>query len=143
MILDRRFWPEETRHPILRLTIALIAAPALLGAIITMIAFLFAGLSAATRAGALASTSEAALEIFSYLLVSMPTIGLIGIGCLWALRLRSALAWTVTGALGGAVVAVLQAIADGSAVDRMTVLVFALVGWALFLMIRWIAGIGG
>jgi hypothetical protein len=140
-LFTRSLWPERVHRPFLRLAGALIAAPLMLAAVLTLLAFLIAGSTEFTRAGTLAVTNEAAVVFFVALPAFTLTFGLAGVALLWALGRRGVLAWLAAGAGAGVLVAVGHGLlaADGIAPIQMTVAV--VLGLVLFLLIRWIAGV--
>jgi hypothetical protein len=134
-------WPERTRRPFLRLAGAIIAAPLLLAAALTLLAFLFAGSTEPTREGTMAVTTEAAAVFFIVLPAFTLTFGLAGVGLLWALRQRGVLAWLGAGAGAGVLVAIGNGLLTASGIDSIQVTVAMILGLVLFFLIRWIAGI--
>ena len=140
-LFTRSIWPARVRRPYLRLAGALIAAPLVLAAALTVLAFLIAGSTEFTREGTLAMTNEAAVVFFVALPAFTLTFGLAGVALLWALGRRGALTWLATGAGAGLLVATGHGLftADGVAPIQMTVAM--VLGLVLFPLIRWIAGV--
>jgi hypothetical protein len=140
-LFTRSLWPERTRRPFLRLAGAIIAAPLLLAAALTLLAFLFAGSTEPTREGTMAVTREAAIWFFGGLSAFTLSFGLAGVGLLWALGQRSILAWLLAGAGTGALLVTGLGLLTADEIDRIQIIVAMILGLALFFLIRWIAGI--
>jgi hypothetical protein len=140
-LFNRSLWPETIARPYLRLAGALIAAPLVLAAALTLLAFLLAGATEATRAGTLAVTNEAAVAFFVALPAFSLTFGLAGVALLWALRRRGVMAWLLTGAGAGLLVAAGQGVLSGAGVVPVQMAVAVVLGLVLFILIRWIAGV--
>jgi hypothetical protein len=124
-LFTRTLWPERVARPYLRLTGALIAAPLVLAAALTLLAFLIAGSTEFTR------------EVPAFTL----TFGLAGVALLWALGRRGVLAWLVAGAGAGLLVAVGHGLFSPDGIVPMQTAVAVVLGLVLFLLIRWIAGV--
>ena len=135
------FWPNSQTNPIRRLALAYVLAPLVLGSLVTMVAFLVAGMSEATTEGVFSVTLDAAMTLIPALLVFMLTFGAAGVVALWYLGQRGILAWTVTGALLGTVASLLLGELLMNRVERPLLIAAAIGGWALFLLFRWFAGI--
>jgi hypothetical protein len=140
-LFTRSLWSETIARPYLRLAGALIAAPLVLAAMLTLLAFLLAGSTEATRAGTLAVTNEAAVVFFVALPAFSLTFGLAGVALLWVLARRGVLAWLLTGAGAGALVAAGQGVLSGAGVVPAQMAVAVVLGLVLFILIRWIAGV--
>jgi len=141
MPFTRSLWPETVRQPYLRLAGALVAAPLVLAAGLTLIAFVVAGLTEPTRAATLTVTNQAAVAFFVALPAFTLTVGLAGVALLWLLGRRGVLAWLTTGAGAGMLVAVGHGLFTGNGMDAVQIAVAVVLGPVLFLLIRWIAGI--
>lgn len=129
---ERYAWPQ--------LAVALVAAPLALAAALTLISFLIAGSSEPDRAGTLAVTANAAVVFLVSLTAFSLTFGLAGALVLGALGRRGVLDWLATGAGAGVAVALVTGAARG-AVLPLHVGVAAVLGLALFALIRWLAGV--
>jgi hypothetical protein len=140
-LFTRSLWPERVRRPYLRLAGALIAAPLVLVAVLTLLAFVVAGSTETTRAGTLAVTNEAAVGFFVYLSAFTLTVGLAGVALLWRFGRRGALAWLSAGAGGGALAAAGLGLSSGAGFVPVQMAVAAVLGLVLFVLIRWIAGV--
>jgi hypothetical protein len=140
-LFTRSLWPEGTRRPFLRLAGAFIAAPLLMAAALTLLAFLFAGSTEPTREGTMAVTREAAVWLFGGLSAFSLSFGLAGVALLWALGQRSILAWLLAGAGTGALLVTGLGLLTADGIDRIQIIVAMVLGLALFFLIRWIAGI--
>lgn len=126
--------------PWLRLALALVGAPLVLGGALTLISFLVAGSSEPDRAGTLAVTLNAAVVFLVSLTAFSLTFGLAGSLLLGALGRRGVLDWLATGAGAGVAVALVTGTARGAVVP-LHVGVAAALGLALFALIRWLAGV--
>ncbi len=140
-LFTRSLWPEGAGRPYFRLAGALIAAPLVLAAALTLLAFLVAGSTELTRDGTLAVTNEAAVVFFVALPAFSLTFGLAGVALLWALRRRGALAWLSAGAGAGALAATGLGLFAGDGIVPVQVAVAVVLGLLLFVLIRWIAGV--
>lgn len=135
-------WPARPDLPLARLILALIGAPLITAAIISAVAFLIAGMSEQTSAGVIQVTVEAAIALSALVYGFTLSFGLVGIAILWALSLRGRLAWSLMGAgLGAFAGAVFSGIAM-QGFHSTVMIAFAIAGWAVFMLIRWIARIG-
>ena len=139
--LDKSFWPDDVRHPYRRLAIALLLGPAILGAILTMTAFLMSRLSSGSQAESLTEAADAARQIFFYLVLFTPTVCLAGVVILWAVRARGPVPWALMGGFCGAIVGVAYGLVQFGAIENTMLVAFGVLGWALFLVIRWLAGV--
>ncbi|MEM0944256.1 MAG: hypothetical protein AAGI70_09940, partial [Pseudomonadota bacterium] len=138
----RSFWPDEVERPYLRLILALLLAPLIWSLVATAFAFAVVALTSPSMDAAVAYMVEVTLTAMGLMFGFTLTLGLLGILVLWMLDQRSSLAWALSGAIFGAVGAVLNGflVQDGQ-FDRALLLIFVIIGWSLFLTIRWIAGI--
>lgn len=139
--LDKSFWPDDVRHPYRRLVVALLLGPAILGIILTMTAFLMSRLSSGSQAESLTEAIDAARQIFFYLVLFTPTVCLSGVIILWAVRARGPIPWALMGGFCGAIVGVAYGLVQFGQVQQQLLIVFGVLGWALFLVIRWLAGV--
>jgi hypothetical protein len=141
MLFSRSLWPDRVLRPYLRMAGALIAAPLVLAAGLTLLAFLVAGSTEPTREGTLAVTNQAAAVFFVALPAFSLTFGLAGVALLWSLGRRGVLAWLATGAGAGMLVAAGHGLFNGEGVVPVQMAVAVALGVALFALIRWIAGV--
>ena len=140
-LFTRSLWPERVGRPYARLAMAMVMAPAALAAVLTLLAFLVAGSTELTRANTIVVTLEAAVAFFVYLPAFSLTFGLAGVALLWVLGRRGVLAWLMTGAGAGILVATGRGLlAEGGIVPVQMAVAVAL-GLVLFVLIRWIAGV--
>jgi len=140
-LLTRSLWPETVRRPYLRLAAAMVAAPLLLAAVLTLLAFLLAGSTEPDRAATLAVTRHAAMVFFAVLPGFTLTFGLAGVALLWALARRGLLAWLATGAGAGAGAAAGQGLLVTGGIGVVQAAVAVGLGLVIFALIRWIAGV--
>lgn len=124
-----------------RLVMAFIGAPLILGAVVTLAAFLIAGMSEPTTSGVIRVTLNAAMTLVPMLFLFLLTFGAAGILVLWYLGQRGMLAWAVCGALAGVLGILLVGEVLLGRVERPMLIAAALVGWTMFLLFRWIARI--
>ena len=140
-LFTRSLWPERIGRPYLRLGMAMVLAPVALATVLTLLAFLVAGSTELTRANTIVVTLEAAVAFFFYLPAFTLTFGLAGVALLWALGQRAVLAWLSAGAGAGALAATGLGLFAGGRIVPMQVAVAVVLGLALFVLIRWIAGV--
>lgn len=141
LFATRALWPARDRPPLLRLGLALIAAPGLLTLLLGVAAFLVVGMTEATGAAVLRQTLRSAAALGGLVFGFTFTFGLAGIALLWARAWRGLLAWALTGAVAGALAGALFGAAAMGDVRAALVVAFALAGWAIFLMVRGFAGV--
>ncbi|HUS55085.1 MAG TPA: hypothetical protein VMY41_13930 [Thermohalobaculum sp.] len=140
-LFTRSLWPDRVRRPYLRLAAALIAAPLVLAAVMTLIAFVVAGSTEPTREGTLALTTSAAVVFFVALPAFAMTLGLAGVALLWSLGRRGVLAWLATGAGAGMLVATGHGLLVEGGIVPVQMAVAVVLGLVMFALIRWIAGV--
>lgn len=140
-LFSRSLWPDRIRRPFLRLAGALIAAPLLLAAGLTLIAFLVAGSTEPSREGTLALTMRAAAVFFAALPAFALTFGVAGVALLWLLGRRGVLAWLAAGAGAGMLVATAHGLLVEGAIVPVQMVVAVVLGLVMFFLIRWLAGV--
>jgi len=113
----------------------------LLAAVLTLLAFLFAGSTEPTREGTMTVTREAAMVFFAALPAFTWTFGLAGVGLLWAMRQRGVMFWLAAGAVAGMLVAIGIGLLTAGGIDPIQMVVMMVLGLVIFFLIRWIAGI--
>lgn len=138
----RALWPARHRAPLLRLGLALVAAPGLLALLLGVGAFLVMGMTESSGEAVLRETLRSAAALAALVFVFTFTFGLAGVVLLWALARRGSLAWALTGAVAGAVAGTLFGMLAFSVVSLGLVVAFAAGGWAILLLVRRIAGVG-
>lgn len=138
----RALWPARDRVPLLRLGVALVAAPALLALLLAIPTVLVMGMTEPTGQAVLHETLRSAGAMAVLLLVFAFTFGLAGIALLWALARRGMLAWALTGAAAGALAGALFGAVAMANIGAGLVVAFAIGGWAILLLVRRFAGIG-
>lgn len=124
-----------------RLGLALVAAPLVLAAFMTSIAYLIAAAAEPTRAGTMERTIGAAWVFFLYLPLFSFTVGLAGALVLNWLGWRGRFAWCFTGAVIGAVLSAGLGTLSPAGVVTTHVIVFTLLGLILMSLIRGFAGV--
>ncbi len=95
------------------------------------------------RDGVLRETMRSAAALTILVFVFTFTFGLAGMALLWARAQRGLLAWTLTGAVAGAMAGLLFGAFAMGQVSAALVVAFALGGWAILLLVRRFAGVGG
>ncbi|MCI4660536.1 MAG: hypothetical protein MRY63_01770 [Neomegalonema sp.] len=138
--LGKDYWPDDERHPWLRLVLAFIGAPLPFAATsIALIWWTYAGTESDPReALKLTQQMTVMLLILTYGLVLGG--GAIAFPLLWSLRLRSAIAYFLTGAgLGFLLAGALMM--QGGEQNRVAIGFLGIMGGVVFLLFRWIAGI--
>jgi len=139
-LFARSLWPETVRRPYLRLAAAVVAAPVLLVALLSLLAFLVAGASEATREDTMAVTMAATRSFAVVLPAFTLTFGVAGVAVAWLMGWRGVLSWLAIGAVAGATAALVGVVGSGGIVVSR-VLIAAAIGAAILILIRWIAGI--
>jgi hypothetical protein len=137
----RALWPDRDRAPLLRLGLALVAAPAVLALLLGLAAFLVMGMTEASGDAVLRETLRSAGALAALVFGFTLTFGLAGVAVLWALARRGILAWALTGAVAGALAGGLFGAVAMSGVRAALIVAFALGGWAILLLVRRFAGI--
>ena len=140
-LFTRSLWPKSERRPYLRLLLALLISPVVIAGLLTLSAFLIAGMTEQTKEGTMETTRQAALTLSAVVGLFTVSFGLIGVTMLWALAQRGPLAWALAGALLGALGGVVFTMTSMGRIEGPVLIAFFMCGWAMFLMIRWIAGI--
>jgi hypothetical protein len=140
-LFTRSLWPQKVRRPYLRLAAAIIAAPLVLAATLTLIAYLVAGATEATEAGTMAVTNEAAVVFFVVLGAFTLTFGVAGVAVLWSRTQRGVMAWLSTGAGAGVLAAAGHGVFQGGGIVPVQMAVATVLGLILFALIRWFAGV--
>lgn len=137
----RPLWPETQRVPLLRLARAFVIAPLLLAALLAVGATLVSGTAGARAGDPLQTFLNAAATLSTLSFLFALTFGLPGMLLLGAAGMRGTLPWAVMGGVMGAAAGGLYSVLAGGTDIRVTVLATAIIGWLLFLMLRWQAGV--
>jgi hypothetical protein len=138
----RALWPARDRVPLLRLGLALVAAPAALAVLLSLASFLVMGMTESTGSAVLRETLRSAAALAVLVFAFTFTFGIAGVALLWAFARRGMPAWALTGAAMGAAAGALFGAAAMSGVAAGLVVAFAFGGWAILLLARGLAGIG-
>jgi hypothetical protein len=141
MFPAQSLWPARDRPPVLRLLMALVAAPGMIASAFSFAVFLVAGMTERSPEGVMRVTAESAVALTALAFAFTLTFGLAGIAVLWRLARRGAMAWALTGGAAGAIAGVLFSGLAMSGIEQAVILGFAIAGWSLFLLIRRMAGI--
>ena len=135
-LFSASLWPEGTRNPLLRIGRGLLIGALIAGLAVTALRVAVT-VVAGQRGEALYDASIEALEVSMLTVFGFAfTFGVAGVAALWALGRRNPALWALTGGLLGAA----AAFATGSG-KPAGLAAGALLGWALFAIIRWQAGI--
>jgi len=140
-LFTRSLWPETVGRPYLRLAMAMVMAPVALATVLTLLAFLIAGMTVLTREDTIVATLEAAVAFFFYLPAFSLTFGLVGVALLWSLGRREVLDWMMAGAGAGALAASVLGLLAGGRIVPVQVAVAVVLGLVLLVLIRRIAGV--
>ncbi len=124
-----------------RLAVAMVIAPMILAAILTAGAFLIAGMSESDRDTVMQVTRESGIAMAMLSYGFTLTFGIFGVVGLWFLEQRGPVVWAIAGGILGALAGMIFGVVFMGGFDRVLLLSFGLGGWALFILIRWIAGI--
>jgi hypothetical protein len=138
----RALWPARDRVPLLRLGLALVAAPAVLAVLLSLASFLVMGMTESTGSAVLRETLRSAAALAVLVFAFTFTFGIAGIALLWVFARRGMPAWALTGAAMGAAAGALFGAVAMSGVAAGLVVAFALGGWAILLLVRSLARIG-
>lgn len=136
---ERTFWPDGEGRGVARLIRAFVLSPLIIGGLVTLAAFLIAGMSEPTHEGVMELTLNTAATLVPAMFVFMLTFGAIGVFGLWYLGQRGLFAWAVCGALMGAVASLLFGELLMGGVERPLLITAGVGGWIMFLLFRWIA----
>ena len=137
----RPLWPLRARGAWFNLACALLTAPLLLAAALTLIAFAIYSATEPDTSLAFYATGHAAAAFLVHLFSFTVTLGIAGVAVLWALGLAGVIAWLAAGTVTGALFAVGTGLISGGGVQPATLIVAALLGLALFALIRWLTGV--
>ncbi|MFK7943401.1 MAG: hypothetical protein AB8B85_10890 [Paracoccaceae bacterium] len=137
----RSLWPEGKSAPLVHLVRAMLLAPLMLCALLAIGAFLTSGMAEAQRTDALATTIESTISMASMVFLFTFTFGLVGIIALGMMGLRGTLPWAAMGGLMGGLAATLSGFLSDGTPHRIMVMAVALMGWVLFLLMRWLASV--
>jgi hypothetical protein len=126
---------------VVRLVVAMLVAPLILAGVLTAAAFMIAGMSEPSQDAVMAVTHESGIAMLTLSYAFTLIFGVAGVAGLWFLDQRGPVVWAFAGALLGAVAGLIFGAAFMGGVERALLLGFGLGGWAIFILIRWIAGI--
>ena len=140
-LFTRSLWPASVQAPYRRLAIAMIVSPLLLAALLSLGAFLIAGMSEPTRERVMSLTWDSAIALTAIMLVFTAIFGLLGVLVLWAAAQRGIVIWAVTGAILGAVAGTIFGFLAEIGPHKVILIGLAVIGWVEFLLIRKLAGI--
>lgn len=116
-------------------------APLLVAAILTVFAYLLADQTSQEGEEVLSATVDSAIAILYVVIGYTLTFGLISVLGLWALDQAGFLTWLLTGVIAGAIAGILFGTLALSGIERGALVIFAIMGGALMILIRAIAGI--
>lgn len=133
------FWPRRVCWPWRRLVMAMLSAPTLIATVLTIVVITLAGSDGSTALRAEAERTAGVL--LGALLLFTLTCGSAGIALLWATAQRGPLAWAAMGGVLGIVFGMAHGILARGMIRDIELALSAGLGIALFLTIRWLAGI--
>lgn len=134
-------WPGAERVPLRRVLLSVQLAPLLIAILLSGIAFGIVGMTETRREDVLTVTVQSALALSALVYVFTLTFGLAGFAILWKYSLRGVLIWAATGAVMGALAGLLGSLLVDSFPMGIVVPAFSVLGWAVFMLIRWFAGV--
>ena len=140
-LFTRSLWPASVRSPYVRLVVALVVAPMLIAALLTVAAFLIAGMTEPTQSDVIAVTLEQSLVLTAAVIAFTATFGLLGVLILWATAQRGLLIWVLAGAILGTLAGAILAFGFMGAPHWVFLAITAVIGWILFVLIRRVAGV--
>ncbi|MEO1602541.1 MAG: hypothetical protein AAFU49_19175 [Pseudomonadota bacterium] len=141
MMRDSESTKQKTPAPsTAQLIGGLLVAAAIIGLAICVFVYLLSGLTRSDEGHAATATLTAAGPIFAYLIGFSLTLGLAIAKCLLALGFTGPLWWSLAGALAGAVAGSVYAVIQGVPVALPVFVISAMIGWALLLIARRVAG---
>lgn len=140
-LFTRSLWTEEVRAPYRRMGVAMIVAPLIVSALLSLGAFLIAGMTETSQTGVMAITTDSAIALTATTFLFTMTFGVAGIALLWALAQRHIIVWALTGATLGALAGTLVGFFMEGGPNRVILVAFAFCAWILFVLIRRFAGI--
>ncbi|MEM8792020.1 MAG: hypothetical protein AAGE80_10405 [Pseudomonadota bacterium] len=137
--------PEEhssTEWPrIGQMFFAMVMTPLLWALAVSVIIFIIGGSTEPDFAGTLSYTIDNMLVLFPFFFGFTATLGVAGVWILRTLDQRGSAAWALMGGLMGAVVAALNAFLFPAQLNSGAMIFFVVIGWAIFLTIRWLSKI--
>jgi len=134
---DRKtLFPPEVANPAIRLLRALVLAALTLTLLFMLFNTLMALISGRDAGEAYASSADAFERAGTIAFLFVGTLGLAGVGMLWVLAIRNMVVWAFLGGTLGAVGGAFAGAGNPTEFGAAT-----LGGWAMFLLIRWFAGI--
>lgn len=137
----KALWPTRERAPLLRLCIALLAAPVIVAGVFSLFTFVIAGMTETSAEAVWRVTLQSALTLSALVFAFTLTFGVAGVAVLWRMARRGTAVWALAGAVAGTVAGVLFSLLAMPGLHLPLVIAFALSGWALFLLIRLFAGV--
>lgn len=137
----RPLWPDAEVTPVRKLVTAFVLAPLLMTILLAVGSALVAGMSTGARTDLVTVLANSFMSLGLVIFVFALTLGIVGVLILGAAGLRGVLPWAATGGLMGAVAAAIYGFITNSGDLQIMLLAFGLMGWVLFLMLRWLAGV--
>ena len=133
--------PPNKSSPLLSLAKAFILAPLALSAQLGGGAFLVAKMASGPSGDPLSVALTSAVSLTGLVFLFTFTLGVLGVLVLARLRRRDPLSWAMTGGAMGAISAVVFGLFMGGMPHWVILVAAALLGWVLFLLLRWFAGV--
>lgn len=137
----RGLWPATEPAPMRKLIKALIVAPLLLSLLLAVGAVMVSGMAAGGRSDTISVLLGTAVSLAGLVFLFTLTFGVVGIVVLGKAGLRGALPWAGMGGLMGALAGALYGLVSDTATMQVIVLAVSVLGWVLFILLRWLAGV--
>ena len=134
----------ESKSPLPRvgqMFYAMVMTPLAWSVLAGLVIFAIGGSTEQTFSATLSYTIDNMLILFPFFFLFTATLGVIGVWLLFALDQRGSAAWALMGGLMGAVVAAINSFLFPAQLNNGAMIFFVVMGWAIFLTIRWIAKI--
>ncbi|MEM1275942.1 MAG: hypothetical protein AAGH74_05415 [Pseudomonadota bacterium] len=120
---------------------AMVMTPLAWSGVVALIIFIIGGSTERDFASTLNYTLDNMMILFPFFFAFTATLGVLGVWILRLLDQRSSAAWAMMGGLMGAVVAAINAFVFPAQLNNGAMIFFVVMGWAIFLTIRWLAKI--
>ncbi|MEM9043293.1 MAG: hypothetical protein AAGC81_01255 [Pseudomonadota bacterium] len=120
---------------------AMVLTPLAWSIVVGLIIFAIGGSTEQDFSATLNYTIDNMMILFPFFFAFTATLGVLGVWLLLAMRQRSSAAWAMMGGVMGAVVAALNSFLFPAQLNNGAMIFFVVMGWAVFLTIRWLAKI--
>lgn len=140
-VFSRSLWPAHVDAPYRRLAVALLTTPILLALVLSLLALIPANMVEPNWAAVLAVAIDTWIGLTLLLIIFAGTVGILGVGLLWAFGQRGFVVWVFTGLIGGTIGGlVIRNLYVRQMPDELMVLC-AFVGVVFFATLRTLAGV--